>query len=260
MSFTIDKKTIITYPAEELCSFSVTMYEWIDNLHFTLSPHECLDDPSEYLDIAGELFREAGWDGIGEIRLMWIPPFMFQGDRTSEFTQGVIIWHVKQDEDGLSWILSPIELPNEENLVDISSLLMKTQEILSGHCCNLNIRYDLPNDIWDKVVTVYEKMPGWLGYGDGAQGERGIPYWFSFDESCKSIFASVEPSGLQICASNMNKSEWESWIFKIKCLATSILGFKVGEIENGEVGYEIEWIDPPVSSTDKESRPWWKFW
>jgi len=28
--------------------------------------------------------------------------------------EGVLLWHVKQMDDGLSWILSPIELPFEE--------------------------------------------------------------------------------------------------------------------------------------------------
>ncbi|WP_282086667.1 hypothetical protein [Aquimarina algiphila] len=96
--------------------------------------------------------------------------------------------------------------------------------------CVLNIRYDLPLEIWDKVMLVYEKMPGWLGYGKNGNGEEGIPYWFSFNESEKSIFASVEPGGLQIIG-NMEEKEWSSWITEIKKNATKILGFKVVEIE-----------------------------
>ena len=38
---------------------------------------------------------------------MWIPPFMFDGIRSEEFTLGVTVWHVKQKEDGISWILHP---------------------------------------------------------------------------------------------------------------------------------------------------------
>ncbi|MAQ75587.1 MAG: hypothetical protein CL613_04550 [Aquimarina sp.] len=34
---------------------------------------------------------------------------------------------------------------------------------------------------------------------------------------------------------NMEDEEWEVWIAKIKTVATEILGFKVGEIEKGEV-------------------------
>ncbi len=96
--------------------------------------------------------------------------------------------------------------------------------------CVLNIRYDLPHEIWDKVMLVYEKMPGWLGYGKDGNGQKGIPYWFSFNENEKSISASVEPSGLQIVG-NMEENEWNSWVTEIKKIATEILGFKVGEIE-----------------------------
>ena len=104
------------------------------------------------------------------------------------------------------------------------------------HECNLNIRYDLPKAILDKVPLVYEKMEGWNGFG-----ENGTPYWFSYNENEKSIFATVEPSGLHFEAT-MELQEWTEWKSKIKIIATNTLGFKVGEIEEGEVGHEIEWL------------------
>ncbi len=107
--------------------------------------------------------------------------------------------------------------------------------------CNLNIWYHLPEEVWDKVPLVYEKMDGWLGFGTEERGEEGIPYWYNFDESKKSISASVEPSGLQFTAM-MDANKWEEWITDFKKQATIILGFKVGDIEVGEVGYDIEWI------------------
>ncbi|MGH1388141.1 hypothetical protein [Kordia sp.] len=102
--------------------------------------------------------------------------------------------------------------------------------------CNLNIRYDLPKEIWDKVPLIYQKMNGWIGFG-----KDGIPHWFSYDTNEKSIIASVEPSGLHFEA-NMELNEWIEWKVEIKRIATEILEFKVGEIEEGEVGHEIEWI------------------
>ncbi len=102
---------------------------------------------------------------------------------------------------------------------------------------NLNIRYDAPPEIWEKVPLIYEQMDGWLGYGTKENmGEPGIPYWFGFDADKKHICASVEPSGLQF-SGLMDDEEWEQWLAKIKAVATSILGYKVGEIENGEVDY-----------------------
>jgi hypothetical protein len=118
-----DRKNIIKYPPEMLKSFEVCDYEWIDNLNFTIDPKECLDNFEEYVKIAKERFLEAGWDGDGEIELMWIPPFMFKGVRTEKFTVGVTIWHVKQKEDGFSWLLSPMKLPDENELPENKSIL-----------------------------------------------------------------------------------------------------------------------------------------
>jgi len=112
---------------------------------------------------------------------------------------------------------------------------------MEQHECNLNIRYDLPNKIWDRVPLIYEKMPGWIGFGGNDKGEDGIPYWYSFNEKEKSILASVEPSGLHF-SSNMELNEWIKWKTEFKQIATTFLGFKVGEIEEGEVDHEIEWI------------------
>lgn len=109
-------------------------------------------------------------------------------------------------------------------------------------CCNLNIRYDLPPAIWDKVPLVYQQMRGWLGFGKDGKGETGFPYWFGYNETKKHITASVEPSGLQFFGC-MEEEEWLSWKADLKLLATNILGFKVGELEEGEVSYEIEWIN-----------------
>jgi hypothetical protein len=111
MAFTRSIKDIIHYAPAALDSFELILYEWIDNLHFTLDPTEYLDNADEYIQKVQELFLKAGWTGNGVINLMWIPPFMFTGARTEDFTSGVIIWHVKQQEDGLSWILSPVKLP-----------------------------------------------------------------------------------------------------------------------------------------------------
>lgn len=102
------------YPPEKLRSFFRNSYEWIDNLDFSLDPLVYIANAEAYLQVARELFVEMGWAGDGEIRLMWIPPFMLDGIHTQRFTRGVIIWQVKQQEDGISWILSPLDLDSLE--------------------------------------------------------------------------------------------------------------------------------------------------
>jgi hypothetical protein len=111
MAFTRSVQEIINYLPSELDFFELIPYEWIDNLNFALNPKDYLENSQEFINKASERFLNAGWSGDGEIELMWIPPFMFMGIRTKEFTNGIIVWHVKQQEDGISWILSPVKLP-----------------------------------------------------------------------------------------------------------------------------------------------------
>ena len=102
---------------------------------------------------------------------------------------------------------------------------------------NLNIRYDAPDEIWNKVSFIYSQLNGWLGYGKGGEfGEEGIPYWFGYNEEDKHISASVEIAGLQF-SGLMEEEEWQLWVKAIKRIATKELGYKVGEIELGDVDF-----------------------
>lgn len=109
----INVEDVIDYPAEKLCSFYLYTYEWIDNLFFQRRPEDFILPAlvEGYRSLAHRLFTAAGWAGNGQIRLVWLPPFLFNG-KDQENTRGVVVWHVKQEQDGLSWILSPIKLPN----------------------------------------------------------------------------------------------------------------------------------------------------
>jgi hypothetical protein len=117
MAHTIHKHAVIDYAATALHEFYVYGYEWIDNLHFIRPPEEFLPLPGEqldrYLTIARDRFKAAGWHGDGAIGLLWLPPFIFPLNLRIP-PGGIIVWHVKQEEDGVSWLLSPIELPFEE--------------------------------------------------------------------------------------------------------------------------------------------------
>lgn len=122
--------------------------------------------------------------------------------------------------------------------------------------CTLNIKFDLSTKIENNLSLVYEKMPGWIGY----RKEDGIPFWFSYDDNNKSIFASIEPSGLVIYA-HMVTEEWLDWKSKFKLIATQTLGFKVGEIELGEVSENIEWNKNKSEIELKlKTKKWWDFW
>ncbi|MBO9829840.1 hypothetical protein J7373_16425 [Xanthomonas sp. A2111] len=114
MAYTIPKHQVLSYAPEALRSFSVYGFEWIDNLHFLADPTDFIADGVEaFIQVANEMFAEAGWAGNGDIRLMWLPSFAFPLALGIP-PKGIVLWHVKQQEDGVSFILSPIELPFEE--------------------------------------------------------------------------------------------------------------------------------------------------
>lgn len=106
---------------------------------------------------------------------------------------------------------------------------------MEHHELNLNLYYWLP--FWGyRVPLICSKMEGWTGE---------LYWWFGKSEEEKHITASEEPSGLHFEAL-MEKEEWEAWIANFKCIAQKILGYRIGEIELGEVGIEPEWINPKL--------------
>jgi hypothetical protein len=114
LAFSIPKNRVIPYDPEMLHSFSSHILRYIDNLHFLADPSEFINGNTEpYTKIAEERFLANGWEGDGTIQLLWLPSFVFPGELGIS-PEGVVLWHVKQEEDGVSFILSPIELPFEK--------------------------------------------------------------------------------------------------------------------------------------------------
>lgn len=87
---------------------------------------------------------------------------------------------------------------------------------------NLNIHYTAPQEIWDKIDIVYKGMPYWKGY-------ESCPHWVE-DEI--DLWASVEPSGIQIFGT-MPEEIWRDWIKTLKDRLTEVLGYEIGEPEDG---------------------------
>ena len=150
------------------------------------------------------------------------------------------------DNGGQQWVIDyateeeQIEFNNKTGLnrkwLGLNNQFSNPPTTMKYHNHNLNIWYQLPKEIWDKMPAIYEQSKGFLGY------RNGTPYWYSYNESEKFIVAGSEPSGL-LLHSLMDEEEWEIWLRKFKDLATKELGFKVGEIELGEVGRELEYTN-----------------
>ena len=114
MAYTIAAGKVVDYEPEAIRGFRVYGFEWIDNLLFLQNPESFVGSRlDEYVTIARERFDEYGWEGDGTVELLWLPPFVFPLSLKIPPT-GVVLWHVKQEEDGISFLLSPIPLPFEE--------------------------------------------------------------------------------------------------------------------------------------------------
>lgn len=81
----------------------VEQYQFIDNLAHIIPPEQVFDDAElpSLLAKVEEAFKSAGWEGDGDIGLIWLPPF---ANDSYEDTFGRYIWHVKQDNNGISFL------------------------------------------------------------------------------------------------------------------------------------------------------------
>jgi hypothetical protein len=101
---------------EKVKNYFVYQYQHLDVLAGILTPSEVYRNFGELDELVKEvkkLLLKNGWEGDGEISLIWLPPFIDVG---IEDTFGTYIWHVKQDNNGISWLASPVEL-NFERLM-----------------------------------------------------------------------------------------------------------------------------------------------
>ncbi len=103
----------------EIKAYYVYEYSHLDDLSFVVSPfrvftrdrtfeHYSFDEIQAVVDEVEQKFIEIGWEGDGEIGIIWLPPFV---DIGIEDTWGNYLWHVKQSNNGISYILSagPLE-------------------------------------------------------------------------------------------------------------------------------------------------------
>lgn len=117
MSYALPKEKTIFYAPEALLRFHAYTFEWIDDLNFIRDPAHFLGERAPpYVALACERFRAMGWEGDGEVGLLWLPTFVFP-QCLDMHPEGVVVWHVKQDTLGTSFLLSPVELPFGELVV-----------------------------------------------------------------------------------------------------------------------------------------------
>lgn len=115
-AYSVNSSELIQYDVDEIQNFHLYCYEYIDNLNFLIAPEKIIRDEEsceELCRAVKERFLVEGWEGTGKLALLWLPPFTLPFV-TDGSTEGMVIWHVKQHEDGVSWLLSPKPLPFNE--------------------------------------------------------------------------------------------------------------------------------------------------
>lgn len=91
--------------ARSLDGYRLYSFEHVDELTFM---QDAIYLPDDVIERAKSEFLDAGWEGDGTLQVAWIPPF---ASEDIAVTQGAYVIHVKQSNNGTSWLLSPITLP-----------------------------------------------------------------------------------------------------------------------------------------------------
>lgn len=94
-----------------LDDYIVYRYEHIDVPELMPTANALLQEVPNREDILNAVrnrLSSGGWEGDGDIRIMWFPPFTGAG---IEDTWGTAVWHVKQYNNGMSFLASPVPLP-----------------------------------------------------------------------------------------------------------------------------------------------------
>ena len=97
---------------DSIIGYHIYTYTFLDDLSFIKDPYDYFQYEDEYkvdeaIHLIGERFKKYGWEGDGSIGFIWVPPFVDDGILN---TLGTYIWHVKQNNNGISFLASEIPL------------------------------------------------------------------------------------------------------------------------------------------------------
>ncbi|WP_419787985.1 hypothetical protein [Pseudodesulfovibrio sp.] len=94
---------LVVYSYEHMDDLSfVRSAESVTNDHILFSYDTNSDRREAVEEIVRQKFTTEGWEGDGELGLIWLPPFVLDNPDT----YGTYVWHVKQRNNGTSWIAS----------------------------------------------------------------------------------------------------------------------------------------------------------
>jgi hypothetical protein len=99
-------ETLMLPTEETIRSYHIYMYTFLDDLSCIKNPYdyfkfESKEKIDDAIHLIKERFLEYGWEGDGDIGIIWLPPFVDVG---VEDTWGTYIWHIKQSNNGISFL------------------------------------------------------------------------------------------------------------------------------------------------------------
>ena len=109
----LEVMSLLMFSPEQIHHYKVRSYSYLDDLSF-IQPLDTFAKmqgiKSDTLkEAASELFKRNGWEGDGDIGVIWLPPFAVGAEL--EDTSGIYVLHVKQSNNGTSWLASEHTLP-----------------------------------------------------------------------------------------------------------------------------------------------------
>jgi len=112
------------FSKEELIVFE---YTFIDDIEYFRKPEDLFTLNAENvaeLERVRAAFKKHGWEGDGDIGVIWIPPFFYNASNNEDPGQvfGELFWHVKQYNNGISFIAF---YPEGLNFISKESLLAR---------------------------------------------------------------------------------------------------------------------------------------
>ncbi|ADK81924.1 hypothetical protein [Sediminispirochaeta smaragdinae] len=117
-----------------LDEYNFYTFQFVDELRYFFTPEQVFNKNDAFNNFIENLkvkFRDCGWEGDGELNIGWLPPFL---DESIDPNYGNIYWHIKQDNNGYSFIASPSTFYSSRILDQnkkrfIGSKILETQSI-----------------------------------------------------------------------------------------------------------------------------------
>ncbi len=139
---------------QEINQLVVKTYTFMDNLDARFDPYDVYKNTNELdkiINLIKNKFIAAGWEGDGDIKLIWIPCFL---DQTLDELYGEYVWHVKQDNNGISFLAINKSLDSERLKEQNKNFSISEYEIILKNIIYQIVEYSKKSLNNNKILLV----------------------------------------------------------------------------------------------------------